>query len=132
MLLEITDVEQDGTGMRRRWFRDEYFDLFLWQKANGEFGAFQLCYDRAENERSIHWTQDEGYSHGGIDRPETKPGRAMSAILVMNGLMPVAAVSRKLLLATREMPREIRDFLFEHLGEFAERSMPSAGPPSGG
>ena len=55
MLREISAVRQDSAETRRRWFQDEFFDLFVWQSRSGEFVAFQLCYDIKSNERAISW-----------------------------------------------------------------------------
>ena len=49
MLREMARVRQQDPAVRRRWFRDDYFDLFTWQKGDGPDGGivvgFQLCYD---------------------------------------------------------------------------------------
>ena len=49
MLREMAGVRQQDSSVRRRWFRDDYFDLFTWQKEDGPDGGivvgFQLCYD---------------------------------------------------------------------------------------
>ena len=128
MLREVPEVAQDAPGLTRRWFRDEYFDLYLWEKPGGEMDAFQLCYDRADRERSLRWSAATGFQHEGVNRPETKPGRAMTAILVVEGAMPLAAVSRKFLAAAKELPAATRDFLFERLEEYAgNRRRPKPG-----
>jgi hypothetical protein len=120
MLREIESVRQEEPGLTRRWFRDDYFDLYLWEGGAGEVRAFQLCYDRSQRERSLRWSPKTGFLHEGVDRPEAKPGRAMSAILVIDGQLPVAAVSRRLLHASQELPSPLRQFIFEKLGEYAE------------
>lgn len=120
MLREFPEVAQDAPGLKRRWFRDEYFDLYLWEGTGGAIEAFQLCYDRSNRERSLRWSAAKGFLHEGVDRPETKPGRAMTAILVGAGSFPVAAVSRKLLHAAQDLPREMHDFLLGKLAEYAE------------
>jgi hypothetical protein len=120
MLREIESVRQEEPGLTRRWFRDEYFDLYLGEGGAGEVRAFQLCYDRSHRERSLRWSPKTGFLHEGVDRPETKPGRAMSAILVIDGQLPVAAVSRRLLHASQELPTPLREFIFEKLGQYAD------------
>ena len=118
MLREVPHIVQDAPGLRRRWFRDEYFDLYVWERADAAIDAFQLCYDRADRERILTWNARRGFLHEGVDRPETKPGRAMTSILVMDGEMPVTAISRKLLGASRELPAALRDFVFGRLEEY--------------
>ena len=65
--------------------------MYVWQNGKGEFTTLQLCYDRAHDERIMRWSKAGGYSHERIDAPETKPGRAMSAILVADGVIGKAA-----------------------------------------
>jgi hypothetical protein len=119
MLREHAQVAQDAPGLTRRWFRDEDFDLYLWERPGGEVDAFELCYDRQGRERSLRWSRTGGFRHEGVDRPETKPGRAMSALLVAEGTMPVAAVSRKLRGAAKALPAGVRDFMIARLAEYA-------------
>jgi hypothetical protein len=51
MLKEILGVADDPPA-KRRWFHDEYFDLFVWQ-ADGEVTLFQL------------WDKARGFFHDG-------------------------------------------------------------------
>ena len=39
MLREISHVKQDGPN-RRRWFHDDWFDIFTWQLADGTICNF--------------------------------------------------------------------------------------------
>ena len=88
MLREIKGVRQDNTGLRRRWYQDEFFDLYTWQAPDGRLAAFQLCYDLPGRERAITWHRQRGFSHNRIDSGET-PGR-MSAtpLLVADARFP--------------------------------------------
>ena len=51
MLHEIVGLA-DEPPARRRWFHDDYFDLFVWQTLSGDLTRFQLCYGIASNERA--------------------------------------------------------------------------------
>ncbi len=64
MLKEILDVLQDDPSSRRRWFHDDYFDLFV-REAGGELKEFELCYGVASNERALVWSRGRGYFHDG-------------------------------------------------------------------
>jgi hypothetical protein len=55
MLREISAVRQDQADLRRRWFQDDYFDLFVWVAPEGGIVAFQLAYDRGGDERVLGW-----------------------------------------------------------------------------
>ena len=60
---EIFGVADDPPA-RRRWFHDEYFDLFVWQ-AEGEVTLFQLCYGADSAERALVWDKNRGFFHDG-------------------------------------------------------------------
>ena len=64
MLKEILDVLQDDPSSRRRWFHDDYFDLFV-REAGGELKEFELCYGVPSNERALVWSRGRGYFHDG-------------------------------------------------------------------
>src|SRR5687767_13022119 len=63
MLKEILGVADDPPA-KRRWFHDEYFDLFVWQ-AEGEVTLFQLCYGADATERALVWHRARGFFHDG-------------------------------------------------------------------
>lgn len=88
MLREITTVRQDAPGLRRRWFQDAYFDLFLWLEPGGEPAAFQLGYDRSADERLLAWHRDIGYRHCRVDSGEDDPFANMTPLLLAGGRFP--------------------------------------------
>lgn len=63
MMREILGVADDPPA-RRRWFHDEYFDLFVWE-AGGEVTLFQLCYGADARERALVWDKARGLFHDG-------------------------------------------------------------------
>jgi len=65
MLHEIVGLT-DEPPARRRWFHDDYFDLFVWQALSGELIRFQLCYGIASNERALVWQNEGGFFHDGL------------------------------------------------------------------
>jgi hypothetical protein len=64
MLHEIVGVA-DEPPTRRRWFHDDYFDLFVWQTLEGEVTQFQLCYGIDSSERALVWHRQGGFFHDG-------------------------------------------------------------------
>jgi hypothetical protein len=66
MLKEIFGVT-DEPPAKRRWFHDDYFDLFVWQaeSAEGEVTLFQLCYGSDSCERALVWDKGRGLFHDG-------------------------------------------------------------------
>jgi hypothetical protein len=99
MMREILGVADDPPA-RRRWFHDEYFDLFVWQ-AEGEVTLFQLCYGVDSSERALVWDKARGLFHDG---PATIPD-------FVTRFEDAAA----------ELPDEIRREVREKVHEFAGR-----------
>jgi len=64
MLKEILGVLQDDPSSRRRWFHEDYFDLFV-RETGGELTAFELCYGIGSDERALAWIRGRGYFHDG-------------------------------------------------------------------
>ena len=63
VLKEIHGLADDPPS-RRRWFHDDYFDLFVWQ-TGGEVTLFQLCYGGHSSERALVWDRKRGLFHDG-------------------------------------------------------------------
>jgi hypothetical protein len=55
----------DEPRTRRRWFHDDYFDLFVWQTTSGEVTLFQLCYGKGSSERALIWHRHGSFFHDG-------------------------------------------------------------------
>jgi len=68
MLKEIHGVAHEGPA-RRRWFHDDFFDLFVWQ-AEGEVTLFQLCYGQDSSDRALVWDKGRGFFHDGPPAPD--------------------------------------------------------------
>src|SRR6185295_8584955 len=66
MMREIEGVTEEPR-MRRRWFHDEYFDLFVWETDAGDVMLFQLCYGTGRNEQALVWHRDAGLFHDGTE-----------------------------------------------------------------
>ena len=67
MLHEIVGLA-DEPPAKRRWFHDDYFDLFVWQTVSGELTRFQLCYGIHSSERALVWHRQGGFFHDGRSR----------------------------------------------------------------
>jgi hypothetical protein len=99
---EIFGVADDPPA-RRRWFHDDYFDLFVWQ-AGGEVTLFQLCYGADSAERALVWDKSRGFFHDG----------------------PQAAnddVFARFEEAAANLPEDVRREVREKMHEFAGRSL---------
>ncbi|MEP7155190.1 MAG: hypothetical protein ABI905_05425 [Betaproteobacteria bacterium] len=119
MLNEVKDVTQYESGKHRRWFHDEYFDLYTWESYEGEMIGFQLCYAKLGKERALRWSPESGYRHEGVDAPEDKPGRAMSALFVADGVLD-PAMARKFENASIDMPARVKDFVMDKIRGYTQ------------
>jgi hypothetical protein len=63
MLKEILGVADDPPA-KRRWFHDDYFDLFVWQTGE-EVTLFQLAYGGDSSDRALVWDKKRGLFHDG-------------------------------------------------------------------
>jgi hypothetical protein len=101
MLKEIHGVTDDPPA-RRRWFHDDFFDLFVWQ-AGSEVTLFQLCYGVDSSGRALVWDAGRGFFHDGPAASREVVARFEEA---MGGLPP-----------------ELRTPIREKIHEFAGRSL---------
>ncbi|MBI3935417.1 MAG: hypothetical protein HY323_00430 [Betaproteobacteria bacterium] len=117
MLSEIPRVRQDNPRLRRRWFHDEYFDLFVWQAAHGRIAGFQLCYDVGGDERVLSWSEAEGFTLDTVDSGEESPRRNMSPILVADDRPPARSVIPNFVAHSARVELVIRGFVLRKLRE---------------
>ena len=115
MLNEVTHVTQYEPKKFRRWFHDEFFDLYTWETANGAMLGFQLCYAKNGQERALRWSLGDGYRHEGVDANEEKPGRAMSAFFVVDGVFDANSVGTHFVEASITLPEKIKAFVGERI-----------------
>jgi hypothetical protein len=110
MLREIQGIG-DEPRTRRRWFHDEYFDLFVWQTDVGEITLFQLCYGIDASERALIWHRVGGFFHDGAG-PAT----------------PSAAekVAARFEVAAQALPQNISQAVTERIREYLASEQPAA------
>src|SRR5437588_12107091 len=77
MLKEIHGVADDPPA-RRRWFHDEYFDLFVWQTGD-PVTLLQLCYGVDFRDRALVWDRRGGFFPAGPPAPDDVVGRVLAA-----------------------------------------------------
>lgn len=104
---EILGVTQDSPLTRRRWFHDDYFDLFVSQASGGALQAFQLCYGLSSGERALVWERERGYFHDGA-----------------NPLKPDTIV-RRFAAVAHQLPGEVARAVGERLREYAAQGEPA-------
>jgi len=121
MLKEVRDVRQVQGDARRRVFFSEDIDLTVWFDDRQEILGFELCYDKATNERAVRWNRDEGFLHQKVDDGENRPGRYKSTpILVPDGLFPAKKISRLFLEKSRDIDQTIAAFVHRKLLDYPQ------------
>ena len=112
---EIGPVRQDSDRGSRRWFQDDYFDLFVWQDRTGIPIAFQLCYERGAGEGAISWSAADGFAHARVDGGRNVAMRSpMSPLLRPDGIPPYFRIYSRLADAADFDP-VLRAFVLERL-----------------
>ena len=104
MMQEILGVT-DEPGVHRRWFHDDYFDLFVWQSGGGELVQFQLCYGVNSSEQALVWHKDSGFYLDGTKASGSGEGDPFVA---------------RFDVAARALPDEIRAAMTARVREFVE------------
>lgn len=109
MLREIEGVAAEPS-THRRWFHDDYFDLFVWQTERGEVTLFQLCYGAAASGQALVWHREAGLFYDG-EKPAT----------------PLAGqVVQRFETAAQSLPRKVRNTVRERIREHLEGKLPAA------
>ncbi len=121
MLKEILGVLQDDPSSQRRWFHDDYFDLFV-RETGGELSAFELCYGIGSNERALAWIRDRGYFHDG----ESGPGDFIGARLSSEGPLKTDPIIARFEGAAAGLPESLRLALEARLREYAQKNAEGA------
>jgi hypothetical protein len=84
-LREISRVRQHtDSALHRRWFTCAQADLYVFD-ADGDLRAFELCYGKPHNEKSLFWSVERGFRHGRIDSGENTPFETSSPISTAEG-----------------------------------------------
>ena len=119
MMREIEGVVQGEPETRRRWFHDEYFDLFVWQNSANEVESFQLCYGIDSSESALEWRKSRGFFHDGA---KAMPGGILDGKQPEGGEPSTAAISSRFEFAARGLPDDIRDTVTARIKEYAQKS----------
>ena len=115
MLKETLGVLQDDPSSQRRWFHDDYFDLFV-RETGGELSAFELCYGIGSNERALAWIRGSGYFHdGGMSGSEDFIGARLAPGDALGSDPIIARFER----AAGALPESLRLALEARLREYA-------------
>lgn len=118
MLVEVESVKQQPGEDFCRWFRDEYFDLYVWSNQNGTITGFQLCYDKPGKERAITWLSGKGFFHHRIDSGDQNPIKNQSPVLVQDGLFQGDEIARRFTESSPALDAKLAAFVRRKLKEY--------------
>jgi hypothetical protein len=122
MLREILAVRQDNPGLRRRWFQDEFFELYTWHARTGALAGFQLCYDVRGRERAVTWHRDHGFSHNRIDYGSNHGRMKGTPLLAGDGRFPHRFVRTRFIRHAASLDAATRTFILDKMREFGRHS----------
>ncbi|RKZ42985.1 MAG: hypothetical protein DRQ49_00070 [Gammaproteobacteria bacterium] len=119
-MLSEFHLKQDERFNIKRWFQDDYFDLFIWQNNPGQIISFQLCYDRSGNERVISWDHKRGFGHHRVDDGEASPHKNMTPIFVKDeAFSSYDEVLSKFTQSSKQISQDICSFIVQKLEEYS-------------
>jgi hypothetical protein len=117
MMKEILGVTDEPRTLRR-WFHDDYFDLFVWQTTEGEITLFQLCYGIGSSERALVWHKYGGFFHDGLE--SARGTEVLGARLGRGAPLSADPIVARFATAADSLPDDVRDFVVSRLREYAE------------
>lgn len=121
-MLKELNISQFGSPIncRKRWFQDDYFDLFTWQNEQDEVMVFQLCYDRLGKERVIIWDNEQGFGHHCVDDGESSPNKNMTPVFISVAKFSYDEVITPFIQESQSIDEIIRCFVTQKLIEYTE------------
>lgn len=118
MLREIYSSRQNNHRKLKRWFTDSNMDLFIWFK-NQVPVCFQLSYNKQQQEHSVSWHIDAGFSHN-LVKANNRQSRCRTLFIHSpEREFDVATTAHDFLLACEEsIENSLADFIFARLLKF--------------
>jgi len=91
----------DEPGIHRRWFHDDYFDLFVWQVEGGELVQFQLCYGIDSSEQALVWEKRGGFFLDGAEPGKAAKGKSWARSHAPEGRSRGGTLRRRVAVSSR-------------------------------
>ena len=117
MLREIQHVKQERKKDRRRWFTDDYWDLYVWVRKDGTYSGFQLCYGKTDRQRALTWMGGRGPVHTGVHEGTDSAVDMSAPILVADGTLDVPGVAQRFWKESREIDSDVRWYVIAKMKE---------------
>lgn len=118
MLRELSSTRQIKGEPARKWYFSHDLDLVVWFDALGVPCAFQLAYDKSDDERSVSWHLERGYRHYVVDDGECDAGRSETPFLYTGGAFKKDEVLARFHAAAVDLPSDIAAWVAEKLQGF--------------
>lgn len=106
-----------GEPTRRRWFTDDFFDLFVWYTDDDSVLGFQLCYDKRRDEHALTWRRDTGFTHKCVD-DGGRSQRQATPWLLPDGTCDCNAILTRFLQESPRVDQEIVHLVARKLEEY--------------
>jgi len=106
MMREIEGVASEPR-LRRRWFHDDYFDLFVWETERGDVTQFELCYGSDSAERALVWRRKGGFFHDGAELTKGKSATSQPIVLRFEE-------------AAQDLPQKVRSAVTQRVREYVD------------
>ncbi|MDB6170383.1 MAG: hypothetical protein JWM88_3247 [Verrucomicrobia bacterium] len=110
MFQEHRSVRQEP-GQQRRWFEGDGLDLIVWLDDKNEVAGFQLCRDA----HALTWRRGRGFAHGRIDEGDSTPLKNETPIIVPNGRVPWAELTKLFESHSGSLEPPLRDLILARL-----------------
>ena len=120
MMREILGVA-DEASVRRRWFHDDYFDLFVWQAEGGEVVQFQLCYGVNSSEQALVWHKESGFFLDGVEAVTPPAGKISGAKPPQEETPGIDPVAERFEAEAHALPEDIRAAMTSLIQQFSEK-----------
>jgi len=121
--------EQDGH-LKKRWFSDSFFDLYVWLDRDDEIASFQLCYNKPHDEHALTWKRPASYYHQRVDDGENRPGKSKSTpVLLPDGAIDNRSLAERFALESKDLDARIAKFVREKILGF-RKPLASSGAPA--
>ena len=119
-MLKEAPTSQKEDNIFRRWFQDEYFDLFIWyNKEDNSISGFQLCYDKEIDEHAFTWLKNSGFSHNRVEDTHAIGKHPATPILIDDGYFPFEDIKNRFTNSAENIDKEIRDLVIGKISEYS-------------
>lgn len=118
MLREKLNVSQHPGEPRRRFFWDEYLQLYVWSDEHDRPIAFELSYDMRGQSRAFRWDPRRGTSHYRVDEGEGKPMKRASALLRADRASADPRITRDFQARSEGIDPQVAALVLEKLEEY--------------